>query len=137
MESQMNTRDQRYNTKLVRISVLVGLVMTGLAVAASCSYTWAAEPSRPWTTVGSAGTVGELSTTCPLLAVPGLRLVPGNQCSPPADPPRLVFEGATVAFSVIPASSGPVADLILQKEQAVIRYNVVPVEGLFQAGSSM
>lgn len=123
------------NTKRITVSLLVGLVMSVLAVAAGALQTRAAEPARPWTTIGSVGTVGELSTTCPPVALPGALLIGINQCSPPADPPTLEFEGAAVVFPIIPGYSPPVSPVPTRyKQKAVIRYNVVAVEGLFQSG---
>jgi hypothetical protein len=136
MEPQMNTGDHHMNTKRMAVSLLASVVMSVLALAASASQTWAAEPSRPWATVGSVGTMGKLTTTCP----PGgiVLSIAINQCSPPADPPILEFEGARVALPVIPTYWIPVSPpLTLYKEKAVIRYNIVAVDGLFQSGDNI
>lgn len=134
----MNKGDQRMNTKRMTVSLLVSLVMSVLAVTASASQTWAAEPTRPWTTVGSVGTVGELTTTCPPVFTPRSLLIRIGQCSPPADPPILEFEGATVALPVIPGYSPPISPPPTRYTQkAVIRYNIVAVGGLFQSGDNI
>jgi hypothetical protein len=127
------------NTKRITVSLLASLVMSALAAAASASQTWAAEPSSPWTTVGSAGIVGALTTNCLSVNVFSWPPIQFNECSPPADPPTVVFEGAKVALPVITGIIPPVgADpAILYREMAVIRYNVVAVEGLFQSGDSV
>jgi hypothetical protein len=124
------------NTKRMAVSLLISLAMSVLVVAASASQTWAAEPSRPWTTVGSVGTVGKLTTTCPIEGI--ILFIAINQCSPPADPPVLEFIGAKVALPVIPGYSPPVSPPPTRYRQtAVIRYNIVAVEGLFQSGDNI
>ena len=124
------------NTKRITVSLLVSFVMSVLTVAASASQTWAAESSNPWTTVGSAGIVGPLTTTCLSVDVLSSSPIQFIQCSPPAAPPTVEFVGAKVALPVITGTLPPViADPpILYRERAVIRYNVVAVEGLFQSG---
>jgi hypothetical protein len=49
------------------------------------------------------------------------------------------FEGSKVAFPTIPGENPPVIGQppTLYKHKAVIRYNVVAVEGLFQSGDSV
>jgi hypothetical protein len=137
-EMAMNTGDQYMKTKRITVSLLISLVMSLLAVAAGASQTLAAEPSRPWTTVGSVGTTGNLTTTCltGTLTQPPIQF---GQCSPPADLPILEVVGGKVALPVIPADNPLIATRppTLYKETAVIRYNVVAVEGLFQSGDSV
>ncbi len=127
------------NTRRITVSLLISLMMSVIAVAASASQTWAAEPSRPWTTVGSVGTVGKLTTTCPPdVIILTLALTPLGQCSPPAAPPILEFVGARVALPVIPTYWIPVSPpLTRYKQTAVIRYNIVAVDGLFQSGDNI
>jgi len=124
------------NTKRMMFSLLASFIMTGLALMGCASQTWAAEPSRPWTTVGSVGTMGKLTTTCPPGAI--ILSIAINQCSPPADPPILEFVGAKVALPVIPTYWIPISPpLTLYKQTAVIRYNIVAVDGLFQSGDNI
>ena len=66
------------NTKRMMCSLFASFVITGFVLIACVSQTWAAEPSRPWTTIGSVGRVGS--------------------CSPPADPPILEFVSVTVSL---------------------------------------
>ena len=128
------------NTKRMTFNLLTSFVMLLLTVAASASQTMGAEPTRPWTTIGSVGTVGALTTTCPkpiLTFILDPILI--NSCNPPADPPIVEFGGARVSLQTIPGSLPPAiaAPPILHKERAVIRYNVVAAEGLFQPGDSV
>lgn len=130
------------NTKRMMFSLLAGFVITGFVLIACVSQTWAAEPSRPWTTIGSAGTVGSLTTTCPRPLQPILTLRFGliqiDSCSSPAAPPILEFVGATVSLPLIPGYSPPISPIpTLYNEKAVIRYNVAAADGLFQSGDSV
>ena len=126
------------NTKRITVGLLASFVMSVLTVAAGVSQTWAAEPSRSWTTVGSVGTMGNLTTSCLTGSLTQLPILFG-QCSPPADPPILEVVGAKVALPVIPGYIPPIVAQYptLYKETAVIRYNVVAVEGLSQSGNSV
>jgi hypothetical protein len=101
-------------------NAVLGIAGVLLILLAATSHAHAAEPTKFWTTVGSAGTLNE------------------------ADLKKVVFSGGTVAFPELlqpfPLAQAPAAAqaagpmLPLETTQAVIRYNVTAVDGLFAPG---
>lgn len=83
------------------IATILGVMM---AAATTIS---AQTPFRSWTTVGSAGTLNQ------------------------ADQNKVVYSGGVISFPDAPGTGGGGNLLPLQTVQAVIRYNVTAVDGLF------
>ena len=96
--------------KTVRRIFAAVLLLSGALVRAEAQTT---DTNRFWTTVGSAGTADE------------------------SDPRKIVFDHATAHFGQVlintTAAAAPGA-VSSQTDSAVIRYDVTPVDGLFQPG---
>lgn len=100
--------------RLAGFSILVLILLAGLSgcgeVVPPVQAAEASEMHKVWTTVGSAGTVDEASTA------------------------KIFFEGSTAQMGQVIAHPVPAA-VQPQTESAVIRYNVTPVDGLFDPRS--
>ncbi|MCI0423392.1 MAG: hypothetical protein L0312_29945 [Acidobacteria bacterium] len=85
-------------------------------MAAATTISAQSPPFKFWTTVGSAGTVDE------------------------ADQNKVVYSGGIVAFPELlapPTNLALAPNLPLETVQAVIRYNVTAVDGLFEPGARL
>ena len=107
---------QRSYSKIINCFLSLALLLTATlastsAVRADVDY-WL----KAWTTVGSAGTIDE------------------------ADTGKLVLQGSTVAFPELSTTTQQSAFAVgfpLETVTAVVRYNVVATDGLFEAGTHL
>ncbi len=107
---------QRSHAKIINCFLSLALLLTATLANTSVARADTDYWLKAWTTVGSAGTVDE------------------------ADTGKIVLQGSTIGFpepSTTTQQSAFAIGLPLETVTAVVRYNVVATDGLFEAGTHL